>query len=216
MTPGCRLGSVRGPCPAITRRFERTNDWLSLVASGWRPHFEPDDPVSPWASQGERLLAVWAEQVPSILAPWVDRSFVLHPCLCDVWHDHVLFEGDTVTGIIDYGSVRVDHPATDLARLLGSLIGDDAAAWAVGFDAYESICPLAPDDEALARALDRTGSIVGVMNWLMWLYREGRQYENRQLVADRLAELVRRLRRAESVSDGYGSPVAYASGSFID
>jgi homoserine kinase type II len=183
----------RGTCPALARRLDRAADWLALASSGWRPRPEAGDPVRPSAEAAVRLLSAWAGRVAPLLAPWAPRQFALHPCLCDVWHDHVLFDGNTVTGVIDYGSLKVDHPAVDLARLLGSLVGDDAAAWADGFDAYAAVRPLSADEQALARALDRTGVILGAANWLVWLYREGRPFADRQLVAERLAALVRRL-----------------------
>jgi Ser/Thr protein kinase RdoA (MazF antagonist) len=182
-----------GACPALARRLARVADWRALVSSGWRPRPDNGDPVRPWADSAWRLLTRWAGRVATLLAPWVGRLFPLHPCLCDVWHDHVLFEGDAVTGIVDYGSAKVDHPAADLARLLGSLVGNDAAAWATGLDAYASVHPLSPDEQSLARALDRTGVILGAANWLRWLYHDGRPFADRQLVADRLAGLVCRL-----------------------
>jgi homoserine kinase type II len=55
------------------------------------------------------------------LAPLSDGQFPLQPCLRDIWHDHVLFTGDEVTGMVDFGAVAIDTPATDIARLLGSL-----------------------------------------------------------------------------------------------
>jgi Ser/Thr protein kinase RdoA (MazF antagonist) len=178
---------ARGPCPAIARRLDRAGAWLSLVSAGWRPRCEA------WAEPAWCLLSVWAPRVPTMVAPWAGRDFALHPCLCDVWHDHVLFDGDAVSGIVDYGSVKVDHRSADVGRLLGSLVGDDAAAWAVGLDAYAAVSPLSPDEQALARALDRTGVILGAANWLRWLYHDGRVFEDRSRVAERLAELVRRL-----------------------
>jgi Ser/Thr protein kinase RdoA (MazF antagonist) len=184
---------AEGACPALERRAQRALEWQVLVSSGWRPRPDDADPVRPWAVRAWPLLGVWAARVPVLLAPWVGRRFALHPCLCDVWHDHVLFEGDAVTGIVDYGSTRIDHPAADLARLLGSLVGDDEAAWAAGLDAYSAIRPLSADERALARALDATGVILGSANWLKWLYHDGRACEDRRLVADRLAVLVGRM-----------------------
>jgi Ser/Thr protein kinase RdoA (MazF antagonist) len=183
----------RGPCPALARRLDRAADWLALVSSGWRPRPDDADPVRPWAESAWRLLSVWVGRVAAMLSPWVGSPLTLHPCLCDVWHDHVLFDGNAVTGIVDYGSVKVDHAAADLARLLGSLVGDDEAAWADGLDAYTSLRPLSPDERALARALDRTGVILAAANWLRWLYHERRTFADRQLVARRLAGLVGRL-----------------------
>jgi homoserine kinase type II len=182
-----------GLCPALDRRLRRTAAWLSLAGSGWRPRPAGDDPVAPWAQRAWRLLSAHAGRVPALLAPWAGRGFALHPCLCDVWHDHILFDGDVVSGIIDYGSVKIDHPAVDLARLLGSLVGDDPAAWATGLDAYTSIRPLSADEQALARALDRTGVLLAAANWLTWLYRDGRTFDDRHRAADRLAGIVRRM-----------------------
>ena len=89
-----------------------------------------------------------------------------------------------VTGIIDFGSVKPDHVAVDLARLLGSIAGDDPERWATGLrQPYRSVRPLAPDDEALAHVLDRTGVLVGLFNWLKWLYRDGREYDDLAAVA---------------------------------
>ncbi|HZT81777.1 MAG TPA: phosphotransferase [Gemmataceae bacterium] len=185
----------RDLCPAVLRRMERYRDWKRLVGSGWRPAFRPD-PVRPWAEAAWRHAHRLIDRVPARLAPWLAQPLSpLQPCLCDVWHDHVLFEGDAVTGLIDYGSVKQDHIAVDLARLLGSLAGDDRGMWAVGLEAYRAVRPIAPGDEELARALDETGAVIGLTNWLRWLYHDGREFEDREAVARRLAELVRRAEK---------------------
>jgi homoserine kinase type II len=105
----------------------------------------------------------------------------------------LLFEGDRLTGLIDYGAVKIDHVAVDLARLLGSLVPNDTAGWQVGLRAYRRHAPLDAEEEALAQALDETGTVVGVANWLRWLYEEKRSFADRSAVARRLAELVDRI-----------------------
>ena len=96
-------------------------------------------------------------RIPICLKRWADRTWPLQPCLCDVWHDHVLFDGDRVTGLVDYGAVKIDHPAVDVARLLGSLVEDDADGWAIGLTAYREVRPFTADEAQLARALDCRG-----------------------------------------------------------
>ena len=54
------------------------------------------------------------------LEPLANIHLPLQPCLRDIWHDHVLFTGNEVTGLIDFGAIDIDTPATDIARLLGS------------------------------------------------------------------------------------------------
>jgi Ser/Thr protein kinase RdoA (MazF antagonist) len=182
------------PCPAVHRRLDRCRRWFDLLASGWRPAFSDTfDPVDDPARRAWRLLNQWAPKVAPQLASWANRSFPLHPCLCDIWHDHVLFDGDRVSGLIDYGSLKLDCVAVDLARLLGSMVGDDAAMWKVGLDAYRSVRLLPDEVENLAHALDRTGTVLALANWLIWLYYDSREFANRCEVARRLSGLVDRV-----------------------
>lgn len=189
--------SVSGPCPAIQRRIETAREWTALLQSGWRPVFASweADPIHPWAERAWRLVQIHFHQVPLRIAPWIDRVVPLQPCLCDVWHDHLLFEGDTLTGIVDYGGVKLDHVSVDLARLLGSLVGDERQLRSLGLRAYARLRPLSSAEEGLIDVLDVTGTLLGMANWLKWLYRERRSYEDRAAVARRLAALVERVER---------------------
>jgi len=154
-----------------------------------------DDPVRPWAERAWGLLSERLIEISLQLAPWIERHLPLQPCLCDIWHDHVLFTGDAVTGIADYGSIKIDHVAVDLARLLGSMAGNDRDLWQAGLRAYVRQRPLPEEEQALVAILDKTGTMLGAANWLMWLYRDGKSFEDRQAVAVRLAELVQRIEK---------------------
>jgi Ser/Thr protein kinase RdoA (MazF antagonist) len=184
-----------GPCPAVARRLTCAREWAELLGSGWRPDCASAvaDPVRDWAERAWRLLPRHLPGLAEHLEPWRDRPQALQPCLCDVWHAHILFEGDDVSGLVDYGSLKMDHVAVDLARLLGSLVGDDTARRAAGLRAYRRVRPLTPEEEALAEVLDVTGTVLAAVNWLRWLYHEQRRYEDRSAVARRLAEVVLRL-----------------------
>jgi Ser/Thr protein kinase RdoA (MazF antagonist) len=155
------------------------------------------EPVRPWAEKAWRLVGLWIGRLPDRLAPQAARAVPVQPCLCDLWHDHVLFESETVTGMLDYGSVKMDHVAVDLARLLGSLVGDDLEMQATGIEAYRSVRPLSAEEVDLVRVLDETGTVLGAANWLRWLYHEGRRYEDLGSVARRLKALVERMERWE-------------------
>ena len=182
--------ATAGPCPAVRRRLERYRHWCALVHAGWRPA-----DADPWVARAGGAVRRHVSSVPELLAQWQARPVAVQPCLCDVWHDHVLFEEDAVTGLIDYGAAKPDHVAVDLARLLGSLAGDDAALWAVGLAAYRRLRPLSWEEEALVTVLDRTGTLLGAVNWLIWLGHEGRAFEDRGAVARRLTALVERIER---------------------
>jgi Ser/Thr protein kinase RdoA (MazF antagonist) len=179
------------PCPAVERRRRALLDWESLIATGWCPRPAAADPVGPIAADAWVRLSALVPRARAALVSWLGEPVPVQPCLCDVWHDHVLFTADRVTGLIDYAAAKVDHVAVDLARLLGSLIPGETKRIAAAMRAYESVRPLSHPE--LVELLDWTGVVVGLTNWLRWLYRDGRGYPDRAAVARRVAELVGRL-----------------------
>ncbi len=183
----------------MARRLDIVRAWRELLQSGWRPTPRADDPARSAAEHAWRLLPGRIEVIPDLLRRWVDRTWPLQPCLCDVWHDHVLFDGDRVTGLIDYGAMKIDHPAVDLARLLGSLAEDDLAGWTIGLAAYREVRPLSGGEEELARALDVTGTIAAAAVWLRWLYHDRKEFEDRAAAGRRLEGLATRLERLSGV-----------------
>jgi len=185
------------PCPAVTRRLDCLLQWTALVSSGRRPRFHEADlgPVLPWAEKAWQLVQRHAGYLPDLLMPWSTKTVPIQPCLCDIWHDHVLFVGDRVAGIVDYGSVKMDHIAVDLARLLGSFLGDDLPMQAAGIEAYRRQHPFSTEEEELVKLLDKTGTVLGASNWLRWLYYEQRAYEDVAAVVRRLRFLVERMER---------------------
>src|SRR5262249_51369758 len=95
----------------------------------------------------------------------------------------------------------IDHAAVDLARMLGSLAGDQAEMWPIGLRAYVSIRLLSLPDHDLLPVLDYTGLIVAAVNWLRWVYHEGRVYPDRPAVGERLWEIVKRLSSIEGAAN---------------
>jgi Ser/Thr protein kinase RdoA (MazF antagonist) len=198
-----------GACPGIQRRLQRADEWRELISSGWRPSFAVPgrEEVRHWAERAWVLLQHWSDHLAAALAPWVDRTFSLQPCLCDIWHDHVLFEEDTFRGFIDFGGVKVDHVSVDLARLLGSMVGDDAGRQQTGLAAYARVRPISPQERAFVKVLDETGTIIGMQNWLKWLYWEGKSVEDVRAVANRLHALVERVEKWDEPARGIRTEV---------
>lgn len=144
------------------------------------------------------LFGLSAERVAEELASYRDFRFRLHPCLRDVWHDHLLFKGDQVTGLIDPSAARSETPATDLARLLGSLLGDDLERWEVAIAAYRSVRPLSDREAALARIIDQSTVLLSGLTWLERLFVQRLSYSNPPRVLERLRQIVVRLDRLAS------------------
>jgi len=168
-----------------------------LIDSGWLPDISPGKLALP-SRRASELLRIWTPHVTGWLRGWEENHFQAW-CLSDVWHDHLLFEGEQLTGLIDYGEIKLDHRAVDLARMLGSLVSDNDDRWEEGLQAYRTVLPLTERDAALSRVLDRTGVVLGASNWLRWLYYDRRQFDNLDAVARRLTELVERMERWQGV-----------------
>jgi homoserine kinase type II len=186
-------------CPAVVRRRRLLDDWEALRRSGWRPRPHPDDPsLTALLDRAWRLLPRRLDRAAADLRAWAGRTGPTQPCLCDPWHDHFLFQGERLTGLVDYGAMKLDAPAIDLARALGSLVEDDAEGWRIGLEAYRGARPLSAEEEGLARMLDRTGTALGAANWLLRLGGPVREEIDRAGAGRRLAALLARLERREN------------------
>ncbi len=124
----------------------------------------------------------------------------LQPCLRDVWHNHVLFSGDRVTGLIDYDAIRIDSVAGDVARLLGSLVEDDRPAWEFAVAEYSRVRPMSPREAALVEVFDLSSIALSGTQWVRWLYLDQIAFPDMAAVADRLDHWIRR--GARFVADG--------------
>jgi homoserine kinase type II len=117
----------------------------------------------------------------------------LQPCLRDIWHAHVLFEGDRVTGLVDFGSMRPDNVATDIARLLGSMAVDNHDDWQLGLLAYQGVRRLGENELALVEMFDRTAVLMSGLQWLEWICLEQRDFSDPAAVLARVDECLARL-----------------------
>jgi Ser/Thr protein kinase RdoA (MazF antagonist) len=181
--------------PGLLSRLERLNalsdDRLAQLSAAIHDVDWPE-----LAERARRLVPLFARAagaVVDMLRQAVPIHVSLQPCIRDIWHDHVLYLGAEVSGLIDFGAMRVDSVATDLARLLGSLCGDDGTAWLEGLNAYDSVRPLSSGEALLVTAYDRSGTLLSGMNWLEWIYLEGRRFDNRSGICDRLDANLARL-----------------------
>lgn len=112
------------------------------------------------------------------------QSGPIHPCLCDARPEHFLFTGDSLTGVIDFAAMKLDHPAVDLARLLMDTVHlDDGIA---AYHAAEGSAAVTP---ALVRTLADTGRVGAIANWILRLANQ----EPTPAEADRLERLLARV-----------------------
>ena len=155
-----------------------------------------EDPVR---RRGIRLLELFRSVSPDVamrLAAAQQRPVRLQPCIRDIWHDHVLFTGVYVSGLIDFGAMRIDTVAGDVSRLLGSLAGDRPPERITAIEAYESLAPLNEHERALVEVFDQSSVLLSGMKWLQWICEEGKRFTEFQRVLTRLDEIINRLETA--------------------
>lgn len=151
---------------------------------------------SGWHDRAERYFKLFERGAPAtykLLCRSAKFEYRLQPVVRDVHREHILFTGDTVTGIIDFGAMSIDNPAVDLARLLGSYEIDDAeerSALLVDYSPY-----LLSDELQAIEAFDRSGALLSPFRWLWWLFVEGRTFRDEAVVAHRFDVLLQRLTR---------------------
>ncbi|MHC4407327.1 MAG: phosphotransferase enzyme family protein [Planctomycetota bacterium] len=147
--------------------------------------------------QAEQLFELFPTAADRVLPEMIRSSAYrvpLQPCIRDVWHDHVLFDGGRVTGLIDFGSMAPDNVASDVARLLGSMAGDDGPRWQAGLESYATVRPLSETEISLVHAFDHSTVVISGLTWIDWVYRQRKVFENLDVISRRVDEILVRLR----------------------
>jgi hypothetical protein len=200
-----RTRSRRGPSPNVAKRRAK----LAQMIAGGLAKLDGalDAPqVSPEIRELGRQYMTLFPRVSPIVGPMLDEvarfEVALQPALRDIWNEHVLFAGDNVTGILDLGAMGIESPASDVARLLGSFVGNDGAAWEIGLAAYTAIRPLDEDERRLATAIAQANILLAPGNWLQWLLIERRTFDDMPAVVKRLRITVERLREFVARASG--------------
>jgi Ser/Thr protein kinase RdoA (MazF antagonist) len=190
-----RAGSTHGASPAVAQRIALCDELNGGLAEALDRAARAAIPRE-LAERADPILRYYRRRGPEVLARLHAAEHFRVPlqvCHGDLWHDHVLFRGEDVTGLIDFGAMKVESRATDIARLLGSFAPDQATLWQLGLAAYEQIETLAESDRALVPVFDQSAVLLAGLNWLKWLLVERRQFDNWQRVLQRLDAIVARM-----------------------
>lgn len=180
--------------PTLTDRLARLATWQ-------QGRYEPVRVLAGMSSANERqlvaetfdLLQSWSEPLRQQLVCLAEQAVEQHFVLRDIWSEHVLFTGDEVTGVIDFGAARWDEPTTDLVRLLGSLEPHNAERRRSGLAAYNQfrselanglpgkmilgrVASFEPLRWERLQTLDQTATLLSAAQWLEWLVLEQRDF----------------------------------------
>jgi Ser/Thr protein kinase RdoA (MazF antagonist) len=168
-------------------------DTLERAAVRALPHNLEKADVYSWLTLARQLG-------PILLVPLeqsADRIIRVQPCLRDARPEHFLFEGDRLSGLVDYGAMGVDSVAGDLARLLGEWLDGDPAARRTAIDSYERLRPLDPAEASLIRLFESSTALLIGERWVRWKYIEGRPFDDPNAFAKGLNRSLNQLRRLD-------------------
>ncbi|MFO0912316.1 MAG: phosphotransferase [Pirellulales bacterium] len=204
-----------GPSPGLKYRHQLAQR-IDAIAAAW--HTSPGDwPTAEIRHRIGELILPLLGPAPSDASVWLggsapplnagqswrqvlqtacQHSWPLQPCLRDIWHPHVFFQGDRLTGFIDFGAVNWEHRSADIGRLLGSLVARDTRSWELGLSAYQEVWPLEPAELELAQLFHKCNVDLSGLSWAEWIYVERREFPDWSAVAGRLDELQQLARPA--------------------
>jgi Ser/Thr protein kinase RdoA (MazF antagonist) len=192
-----RLASTRseGRSPGLSARLAELDRLLlgEFDALGRAIGRVPGDPrssmVRDWIDRARTLT-------PRLLGPIrsaASRIVPLQPCLRDARPDHFLFQGDRLTGLVDFGAMGRETVAGDLARLLAEAIGPERAARARALAAYEVVRPLERREFALIDDFERANALLGTVRWARWHFLDRRTFDDPEAVSRGLRRGLERL-----------------------
>jgi Ser/Thr protein kinase RdoA (MazF antagonist) len=193
---------MRGGSPGLARRAREIDDLMldGFLALEEAVNRQAADPRAPLARRWLALAKPLAHPVAARVAAALNQVVVQQPCLRDVRPHHLLFDGDRITGLVDFGAMDVDTVAADLARLLLEWVGPDRAARAQALGSYAAIRPLDDVETALVEAFEASAALLTGGHWLRWHFVEGRSFDGPSAVTeglhrglDRLTELSQKL-----------------------
>lgn len=182
------------PCPTITNRLRMIDGYASSLADFEIKLAQESD--TRFQGAGARIAQLFRSahaDVKRELAAVEGLPVPLQPCIRDLWHDHLLFRSDELSGIVDFGTMATDSVSCDLSRLLGSLFGDDFSAWQQAIAHYESVRTLTETEHRLLRPLDRSSVLLSGMTWLKRRYVLRNTPKDLSRICDRLDGILGRL-----------------------
>jgi Ser/Thr protein kinase RdoA (MazF antagonist) len=182
---------------AVSERSDRLQDWNAEALARLRDSIASQKTIdSAFGNVAGRVATLFERCAPHVADELKTAHRLRVPvqaCLRDIWHDHVLFVGDDVTGIIDPSAARADSVAADISRLVGSLVGDCRRFWDLAIEAYHEIRPLSGDERILVTILDRSGVLLSGMTWLERRYFRGMAVDQSSRVLHHLERIAERL-----------------------
>ena len=190
-----RREQTRGPSPGISARLRELE---GLLHGGFdaMEHALDRAAADPRCAAARHWLSLARATGGRLVEPLRRASgqvVPLQPCLRDARPEHLLFSGDHVSGLIDFGAMAIESVAADLARLLGEWVGPDTQTRAEALDAYASVRPLDAAEITLLDVFEDSSALLGAGHWVRWHFLEGRRFDDPSAVVAGIDRGLQRL-----------------------
>ncbi len=119
----------------------------------------------------------------------------VQPTLRDARPEHFLFDGERLSGLVDFGAMGVESVAADLARLTGEWLDGDPATRREAISSYERVRPLDPVEARLIDVFETTTALLIGERWTRWHYLENRSFDDPHAVSKGLERGLLRVER---------------------
>ena len=190
-------GEKFAPSQVVEDRFKQMQDWKDRKAFVLQAK-AADAPLQ-IRSFAEPILGHFWRLVPHLLPP---LQIAAHlpvpwlPAIRDLRPEHLLFTGEQLTGILDFGALRWESPMLDLARLLSGCQQPTSEWVAAALASYHEVRPLDDSELHLLEPLLASVTLMSALTLLDWLILEQKPFSHPQLLIRRLAVLLRQLESA--------------------
>ena len=185
------------PSPGVRARLDEVDAGMRGGFARLREVIEraPDDAKRRLALRWIDAATRAATGVRSVLVDAVKLTVMSQPCLRDARPEHFLFQGDSLTGLIDFGAMGRDSVAADLARLISEWLADDRELRDQAFAAYASVRPVDVHETALVAVFEQSAALLTGSRWATWHFLESRTFEDPLAVVRGLEKGVERVER---------------------
>ncbi len=191
-----RCHRIVSPSPGILLRFEELKGLVSgglaeIVRAIAKRSADPlKEPASQWVDLVRKSSGEMIKELARASTMVIDRQ----PILRDARPEHFLFDGDRVSGLVDFGAMGVDTVAADLSRLASEWFDPgDLTRRDLGLNAYSAIRPITLSEHLLFHVFQKSTLLLGPGRWVRWHFLEERVFNDSQAVSRGLKRGVERL-----------------------
>ncbi len=126
---------------------------------------------------------------------FASRPWQLQPVHGDLWHDHLLFTGNRLAGMIDFSALKIDVPQLDWGRMVSSLRIEECIPRNEFFLSLEDCRQqrISPHEIQAIRWFGRVTLVLGTLYWIERIQRTGAECGDSSHAWERFADLCHQL-----------------------